>query len=69
MSRVLKVRCPACKNMSDWSNNEFRPFCSEKCKSRDLGKWAMEAYRVPGEPAEAVSSEELEAELERKKGS
>jgi endogenous inhibitor of DNA gyrase (YacG/DUF329 family) len=25
----------------------FRPFCSERCCSIDLGAWAAEEYRVP----------------------
>jgi endogenous inhibitor of DNA gyrase (YacG/DUF329 family) len=30
----------------------YRPFCSERCKLIDLGKWADGEYRVPGEPVE-----------------
>jgi endogenous inhibitor of DNA gyrase (YacG/DUF329 family) len=42
------VRCPCCGGPSVYaSGNPFRPFCSERCKSRDLGAWASENYRVP----------------------
>ena len=44
-----KVKCPRCKQEIVWENTLFRPFCSEKCKLIDLGKWAEEKYRVPGE--------------------
>jgi len=27
----------------------WRPFCSERCKMADLGRWLNENYRVPGE--------------------
>ena len=27
----------------------WRPFCSERCKLADLGRWLTEAYRVPGQ--------------------
>jgi len=27
--------------------NKWRPFCSERCKTIDLGDWASERYRVP----------------------
>ena len=27
----------------------WRPFCSERCKTQDLARWAGESYRVPGE--------------------
>jgi endogenous inhibitor of DNA gyrase (YacG/DUF329 family) len=26
---------------------EWRPFCSERCKMADLGRWLAEDYRVP----------------------
>jgi len=28
----------------------WRPFCSERCKLADLGRWLSEGYRVPGPP-------------------
>lgn len=42
------VRCPQCGGDSEWSPaNPWRPFCSERCKTIDLGAWADESYRVP----------------------
>ena len=35
-----------------WEDNPFRPFCSERCKLIDLGRWLGEQYRVPVEGAE-----------------
>jgi hypothetical protein len=26
----------------------WRPFCSERCRLADLGRWLSEGYRVPG---------------------
>lgn len=44
------VRCPACGGDSVYaSSNPFRQFCSERCKGMDLGAWASESFRVPGE--------------------
>jgi endogenous inhibitor of DNA gyrase (YacG/DUF329 family) len=42
--------CPTCGKAVDWQNSLFRPFCSERCKLVDLGKWVNEEYRVPGKP-------------------
>jgi endogenous inhibitor of DNA gyrase (YacG/DUF329 family) len=28
----------------------WRPFCSERCKVRDLAQWADGSYRIAGEP-------------------
>jgi hypothetical protein len=47
--KKITVRCPACGKDSPWENNPFRPFCSERCRMIDLGKWASEDYRIPGE--------------------
>lgn len=48
-----KVRCPRCGAMSVYSTeNAFRPFCSQRCKSIDLGAWASGEYAIPGAPLE-----------------
>ena len=44
---VRYVSCPRCGNAVAWvPENPFRPFCSERCKTVDLGAWATEQYRV-----------------------
>jgi len=45
----MKVKCPTCKKKTEWENNPFRPFCSERCKLIDLGSWAAEEYKIEGE--------------------
>jgi endogenous inhibitor of DNA gyrase (YacG/DUF329 family) len=34
----------------------WRPFCSERCKLADLGRWLAEDYRVADEPASTPES-------------
>jgi endogenous inhibitor of DNA gyrase (YacG/DUF329 family) len=47
-AKMTTVRCPQCGNEALWCpENEYRPFCSERCKLIDLGAWSSEAYRVP----------------------
>jgi endogenous inhibitor of DNA gyrase (YacG/DUF329 family) len=29
------------------TDNPYRPFCSERCKLADLGRWLNEDYRLP----------------------
>ncbi|HJV10056.1 MAG TPA: DNA gyrase inhibitor YacG [Burkholderiales bacterium] len=42
------VRCPRCGARTEYSpQNKWRPFCSERCRMVDLGKWAAEDYRLP----------------------
>ena len=41
------VRCPACGQQALYAaENPARPFCSDRCRSADLGAWASETYRV-----------------------
>ena len=51
-------RCPICREPVTWEGNPDRPFCSERCRLVDLGAWASERYRVPGEAAEPDADEE-----------
>ena len=37
--------CPICKKEVTKTNPEF-PFCSERCRTVDLGNWAMEKYVI-----------------------
>lgn len=37
---------------------EFAPFCSQRCKDRDLAQWFGDGYSVPGEP---VNPEDIAA--------
>lgn len=49
MDQEAIIRCPICKKDTVWKGNPFRPFCSERCRLIDLGKWASEEYKIPGE--------------------
>ena len=42
----LRVKCPTCKKPVEMGTAWF-PFCSERCQSIDLGRWANEEYRIP----------------------
>lgn len=42
---VVKLRCPICKKAVKSSESDF-PFCSDRCRTIDLGKWASGAYVV-----------------------
>ncbi|HEX8740257.1 MAG TPA: DNA gyrase inhibitor YacG [Casimicrobiaceae bacterium] len=46
------VRCPQCGKSVPWAaESKWRPFCSERCRTLDLGAWLSERYRVPGDEA------------------
>jgi endogenous inhibitor of DNA gyrase (YacG/DUF329 family) len=48
MPRVLKLRCPICKKTVKSAEPDF-PFCSDRCRQIDLGKWATGQYVIPSE--------------------
>jgi len=52
----MQIVCPVCKNKTTWEENSWKPFCSERCKLIDLGKWFSEEYRIEGK--ETMSKEQ-----------
>lgn len=65
--RKVKLRCPTCKKVVKSSDPEF-PFCSPRCRTIDLGKWASGAYVISSpvsdadEPIRDTTPEDLEDE-------
>ena len=49
--RVRSLRCPTCRSIVLRKGPEF-PFCSERCRLIDLGKWASGAYVISGPAAD-----------------
>lgn len=43
--KSLSLRCPTCKTIVVRSDEQF-PFCSDRCRLIDLGKWASGGYRI-----------------------
>jgi hypothetical protein len=60
------VACPTCGKRTEYEGNEFRPFCTERCKLLDFGAWADEEYALPT-AGTALSAEDLE-QIERAAG-
>ena len=44
-----KRPCPICK--SHLQTDEYAPFCSARCRDKDLNRWFNDGYSVPGRPA------------------
>jgi len=53
--RTLKLRCPICKKVVKSTNPEL-PFCSERCRTIDLGRWASGAYVISSPVSDAQES-------------
>jgi endogenous inhibitor of DNA gyrase (YacG/DUF329 family) len=58
----MKHKCPICRAETDSAVHADFPFCSEKCRDRDLGNWATEKYVV----SEAIFNEDDSDEGDRK---
>ncbi len=56
----MEISCPVCKKIAQWKDNVSRPFCSERCKLTDLGRWAEGAYALPTD--EIIEEEQAENE-------
>jgi uncharacterized protein len=63
----MKNRCPKCNKIMDEAtrqaslNGKFYPFCSNRCKLIDLGKWLDAGYKIP-----AVEEDEKTGENDTK---
>lgn len=58
--------CPICKREFEFISIEESPnfpFCSERCRLIDLGKWLDEEYIIPEEGEDEYSEEEEDEEL------
>lgn len=51
--RKVQVKCPTCKKAVTAGAEDF-PFCSERCRLIDLGKWASGKY-VVSSPVQDIS--------------
>jgi endogenous inhibitor of DNA gyrase (YacG/DUF329 family) len=51
---MIQGRCPICSKTFQVGRIEDLPtfpFCSERCRLIDLGRWIDESYTIPGPPA------------------
>jgi endogenous inhibitor of DNA gyrase (YacG/DUF329 family) len=51
---MIQGRCPICSRRFEIEALEDLPsfpFCSERCRLIDLGRWADGSYGLPGAPA------------------
>jgi endogenous inhibitor of DNA gyrase (YacG/DUF329 family) len=66
--RTVKVRCPICKKPAKSTDSQF-PFCSERCRTIDLGKWASGGYVIssPVSDAEELIQEGNPEDQDRKR--
>jgi hypothetical protein len=51
------MKCPICgKEVAP--EDPCMPFCSDRCRTIDLGNWASEKYKIEGEPLQPPDEHE-----------
>ena len=59
MSDDIKTYCcPICKK--EFTDTQYKPFCSKRCADIDLGNWFNGAYRFEAQEIDEQDVEELE---------
>jgi hypothetical protein len=56
------MQCPICKKTVTDPNDSLKPnahfpFCSDRCKLIDLGRWLDGKYQIPVEPEEPADAD------------
>ena len=54
-ARARAPRCPVCGKPRD---ERFRPFCSARCRDRDLLNWLGGRYAIPAQESETGQGED-----------
>lgn len=57
----MEMRCPICNRAVYEKSGDHWPFCTPRCQLIDLGRWAEEGYRIPGE--KSLPEEEFPFEI------
>ncbi|MCA9156257.1 MAG: DNA gyrase inhibitor YacG [Pirellulaceae bacterium] len=50
LAPARQPKCPTCSEPFDPARSAAVPFCSERCRQIDLGRWLDERYGLPYEP-------------------
>jgi hypothetical protein len=59
--KVLSLRCPTCRKIVLRDDPDF-PFCGERCRLIDLGKWANGGYVISSPITDPEDIETLQRE-------
>ncbi|MCM2263586.1 MAG: DNA gyrase inhibitor YacG [Desulfuromonadales bacterium] len=57
---ITGLNCPQCHRPTVWEGNDFRPFCSERCRLIDLGDWVDGSYRIPASDTSVGNDQDID---------
>lgn len=66
MAKVKSLRCPTCKTIVLAGSEDF-PFCSDRCRLIDLGKWASGGYVISSPVHDPELLDDLEGLKDRQR--
>lgn len=55
---IKRYCCPICKK--EFTDTQYKPFCSKRCADIDLGNWFNGAYCFEAQEIDEQDAEELE---------
>jgi hypothetical protein len=64
--KTRSLRCPTCRTIVLRGNERF-PFCSDRCRLIDLGKWASGGYVISTPITDPEQLENIAEEQSRQK--
>lgn len=64
MAKLKTLRCPTCRTIVLVGSEDF-PFCSDRCRLIDLGKWASGGYVISSPIHDPDVLDELEGLRDR----
>lgn len=65
---IPHLRCPSCRAIVLRSDEDF-PFCSDRCRLIDLGKWASGAYKISSPILDPDVLDDMAGDREHRSGS
>jgi uncharacterized protein len=64
--KPVSLRCPICRTLVLRTSEDF-PFCSNRCRTIDLGKWASGGYVISSKINDPELLEDLAEQQSRQK--
>ena len=64
--KSVSLRCPICRTLVLKTSEDF-PFCSDRCRTIDLGKWASGGYVISTKINDPELLEDLAEQQSRQK--
>jgi endogenous inhibitor of DNA gyrase (YacG/DUF329 family) len=62
--KVRSLRCPTCRTLVLATDEHF-PFCSDRCRLIDLGKWASGGYVISTPVTDPEQLENMQKEQDK----